>query len=94
MKYAKRKGDPKAKVKCLLITKRERWVDFLDSKKEETQTRIFTKLDKEAMIMARHSQSDVRECIANIITEPNISWANLKKTTRYAIPRNYFSQYA
>ena len=55
MKYAKRKGDPK--VKCLLVTKRERWVDFLDSKKAETQTRLFTKSDEEAMMMARHSQT-------------------------------------
>lgn len=92
MKHAKRKGDPK--VKCLLVTKRERWVDFLDSKKAETQTRLFTKSDKEAMMMARHSQSDVREFIANIITKPSRSWATRKKTTRYAIPRNYFGQYA
>ena len=92
MTYAKRKGDPK--VKCLLVTKRERWVGFLDSKKAETQTIIFTKSDKETMMMARHSQSDVRDFIANIITKLNRSWATLKKTTRYAIPRNYFVQYA
>ena len=92
MKHAKRKGDPK--VKCLLVTKRERWVGFLDSKKAETQTRLFTKSDKEAMMIARHSQSDVREFIANIITKPSRSWATRKKTTRYAIPRNYFGQYA
>ena len=35
MKYAKRKGDPK--VKCLLVTKIERWVGFLDSKKAENK---------------------------------------------------------
>ncbi|MCP4744838.1 MAG: hypothetical protein GY874_01665 [Desulfobacteraceae bacterium] len=92
MKYAKRKGDPK--VKCLLVTKRELWVGFLDSKKLETQTRLFTKSDKEAMMMARHSQSDVGKFIANIITKPSRSWKTLKKTTRYAVPRNYFSQYA
>jgi hypothetical protein len=92
MKYAKRKGDPK--VKCLLVTKRERWVGFLDSKKAETQTRLFIKSDKEAMKMVRHSQSNVREFITNIITKPNRSWATLKKTTRYAIPRNCFGQYA
>ena len=71
MKYAKRKGDPK--VKHLLVTKREPWVGFLDSKKAETQTRLFTKSDKEAMKMTRHSQSNVRECVVNIITKPNKS---------------------
>ena len=90
MKYAKRKGDPK--VKCLLVTKRERWVGFLDSKKAEARTRLFT--DKEAMKMVRHSQSDVRECIPNIFTKPNRSWAALKKNEQYAIPRIYVGQYA
>jgi hypothetical protein len=92
MKYAKKKGDPK--VKCLLVTKRERWVEYLANKKDDTQQKKFSTTRKEAMMKVRHSQSDVRERIAHIITKPNKSWATRKRTTQYAIPRNYFGQYA
>ena len=92
MKYAKRKGDPK--IKCLLVTKRERWVEYLANKKGDTRQRIFRSTEKETMMKIRHSQSDVKERIADIITKPNKSWATRKKTRQYAIPRNYFGQYA
>ncbi len=92
MKHAKKKGDPK--IKCLLVTKRERWVEYLANKKDGTQQKKFSTAKKEAMMKVTHSQSDVKERIADIITKPNKSWATRKRNTQYAIPRNYFGQYA
>ena len=87
-----KKGGPK--VKCLLITKRERWVEFLHTKMKQTGIRVFTDTDKCKIRAVKHTQADVRERIATIITTPNESWAAKKKTDKYAIPQNYFGQYA
>lgn len=87
-----RKGGPK--VKCLLITKRERWVAFLHKKMEHTRPNVFSKSDKRKIRAAKHTQAEVMERISAIITTPNKSWAKRKKQEKYSIPRNYFGQYA
>ena len=79
---------------CILITKRECWIDFLHEKKEQTRTRVFSELDKRKMKAVKHSQAEVREIIVAIITTPNKSWSKQKKHNKYAIPQNYFGQYA
>ena len=86
------KGGPK--VKCLLITKRERWVAFLHKKMEHTRASVFSKSTKRKIREAEHTQAEVRERISAIITTPNKSWAKRKKQEKYSIPRNYFGQYA
>ena len=82
------------KVKCLLITKRERWVAFLHKKMEHTSARVFSECNKRDMRQVKQTQAEVRERIAVTITTPNKSWAKRKKQEKYAIPRNYFGQYA
>lgn len=87
-----KKGGPR--VKCLLINKRERWVAFLHRKMEHTTARVFSDCDKRKLRTVKHTQAEVRERIAASITAPNKSWAQRKKQEKYAIPRNYFGQYA
>jgi len=61
---------------------------------KQTGIRVFTDTDKRKIQAVKHTQADVRERIATVITTPNKSWAAKKKTDKYAIPRNYFGQYA
>jgi len=91
-KNGNNKGDPK--VKCLLVTKRERWVEYLHQKRERTPKRVFKASAKRKIAKTKYTQIEVRERIANIITNPNAAWAKRKKTEMYSIPRNYFGQYA
>ena len=65
------KGGPK--VKCLLITKRERWVAFLHKKMKHTNARVFSDSDKRKIRAVRHTQAEVREQIAATINTPNKS---------------------
>ena len=89
--YAKQ-GEPK--VKCLLINKQERWVVFLKNRKEHTRAKVFSDFKKTKMRAVKHTQRNMRERIAAIITAPNRSWAKQKKQEKYTIPHNYFGQYA
>ena len=91
-KNGNNKGDPK--VKCLLVTKRERWVEYLHQKREQRPKRVFKGSAKQKIAKTKYTQIEVRERIANIITAPNAAWAKRKKTEPYSIPRNYFGQYA
>ena len=91
-KNGNNKGDPK--VKCLLVTKRERWVEYLHQKREQRPKRVFKGSAKRKIAKTKYTQIEVRERIANIITAPNAAWAKRKKTEPYSIPRNYFGQYA
>ena len=92
MKNSKKKGAPKEK--CVLITKREKWVQYLQQKKSQTITKSYDEADKENMASESHSQAEVKERIAAMITNPNQSWSKRKKQPQYSIPRNYFGQYA
>ena len=92
MKNSKKKGAPKEK--CVLITKREKWVQYLHKKESQTNTTFFNEANISRMTSLHHSQEEVREMIAAMITTPNKSWTKRKKQPRYRIPRNYFRQYA
>ena len=92
LKNSTTKGGPK--VKCLLITKRDRWVEFLHQKKEHTRTKLFNETEKREMRTIRHTQGQVRERIATIITTPNESWAKRRKHKKYALTKSFFGQYA
>jgi len=61
---------------------------------EHTRTSVFSDSHKQKIQSAKHTQAEVRERIAAIITTPNKSWAKQKKQEKYSIPRNYFGQYA
>ncbi len=91
-KNGNKKGDPK--VKCLLVTKREKWVKFLQTRGDNTTTALYTDDDKHDMTTTRQTQAEVRENIAKIITTPNMAWSRRKQSNRYKVPRNYFGQYA
>jgi hypothetical protein len=82
------------KVKCLLITKRERWVAFLHKNMDHSRARVFSDSEKRKIRAVKHTQAEARDQIAAIITTPNKSWAKQKKQEKYAIPRNCFGQYA
>ena len=92
MKNGKKKGGPKEK--CVLITKRDKWVEYLHRKQSQTNTAFFNTDDKTRMTSVQHSQEEIREMIAAINTTPNKSWTKRKKQAKYSIPRNYFGQYA
>jgi hypothetical protein len=92
MKKNKKKSGPKEK--CVLITKREKWVQYLHKKESQTNTTFFNEANISRMTSLHHSQEEVREMIASMITTPNKSWAKRKKLPQYSIPRNYFGQYA
>ena len=86
------KGGPK--VKCLLITKRDHWVAFLHQRKEETSINVFSDVEKRELRTVTHTQSEVRERIATIITTPSVSWAKRRKHKKYALAKSFFGQYA
>ena len=92
MKNGKKKGGPKEK--CVLITKRDKWVEYLHRKQSQTNTAFFNTDDKTRMTSVQHSQEEIREMIAAMITTPNKSWTKRKKQAKYSIPRNYSGQYA
>ena len=88
MKKSKKKGGPKEK--CVLITKRDKWVEYLHRKQSQTNTAFFNTDNKTNMASVEHSQGEIREMIAAMITTPNKSWTKQKKQAKYSIPRNYF----
>ena len=92
MKNSKKKGAPKDK--CVLIAKREKWIQYLKKKKSQTKINTYNEEDKTNMASVHHSQTEVRKRIAAMITNPNKSWSKRKKQPQYSIPRNYFGQYA
>ena len=92
MKNGKKKGGPKEK--CVLITKQEKWIEYLHKKQSQTTTTFLNTTVKNNMVSVQHSQEEIRELIAAIITTPNKSWTKRKKQAKYSIPRNYFGQYA
>ena len=71
-----------------------RTMGCIHKKMEHTTARVFSDSDKKKIRAVKHTQAEVRERIATIITTPNISWEKRKKQEKYAIPRNYFGQYA
>ena len=77
MKNSKKKGAPKEK--CVLITKREKWVQYLKKKKSQTKINTYNEEDKANMASVNHSQAEVRKWIAAMITNPNQSWSKRKK---------------
>ena len=52
------KGGPK--VKCLLITKRDRWVAFLNQQKEDTRIKVYSVRKKGTANSETHSRSSER----------------------------------
>ena len=86
------KGGPK--VKCLLIIKRDRCVTFLHQRKEETSIKVFSNVEKRELRTVTHTQSEVRERIATIITTPSVSWAERRKHKKYILAKSFFGQYA
>ena len=86
------KGGPK--VKCLLINKRDRWVEFLHQRKEQTRIKVFSDVEKRKLQTVKHTQGEVRERIATTITTPNESWAKRRKHEKYTLSRSFFGQYA
>ena len=77
MKKSKKKGGPKEK--CVLITKRDKWVEYLHRKQSQTNTTFLNTTDKPNMVSVQHSQGEIKELIATMITNPNISWPKRKK---------------
>ena len=87
LKKNTRKGGPK--VKCLLTTKRDRWVAFLNQRKEHTKIKLYSDSEKRELRTVRHTQGQVRERIATVITTPNESWAKRKKQKKLCIKKEF-----
>ena len=80
MKNGKKKGGPKDK--CVLITKRDKWVEYLHRKQSQINTAFFNTDDKTNMASVQQSQEEIREMIAAMITTLNKSWTKRKKTSK------------
>ena len=63
-------------------------------KKEHTTTKVFSDVEKRWLRSIKHTQGEVRERIATIITAPNKSWAKRRKHKKYTLSRSFFGQYA
>jgi len=87
LKNAKKKGDPK--VNCLLINKREDWVDYLKLCANSTKRKEYSKLKRKKLKNARFTQAQVTAGISSIITKPNNEWLKLKRT-KYIMKKTFF----
>ena len=87
LKNGKRKGDPKEN--CILINKRERWVNYLLHQRQKTRHEEYTDSTIKELKAKCFSQHNVRDGIAQIITNPNETWLELKRN-RYTLDKTYF----
>jgi len=87
LKMGKKKGGPKEK--CLLIDKREQWVNYLVSRNQNTKHTKYKQSTCEKLQRKRFTQQQLREGIAGIITSPNPSWLKLKKE-QYMLEKSFF----
>ena len=87
LKKGKRNGD--AKVNCVLIDKRDKWVRYLTKKGNNTTKKIYTEEHIEYLRRKRFSRAQTRDGIVDIITEPNESWLHQKRE-HYRIQKTYF----
>jgi len=90
LKKGAKKGD--SKVKCELIKKRERWVQYLEQQRNATTSKNYQTSDIKHLHQSRYSQSDLQIQIAKKITQPNETWLTLKKK-EYMTPKTYFGTY-
>jgi len=87
MKNGKRKSDPKQN--CVLINKRENWVQYLERRKQKTPKQDYATSDFQRMKKIRFTQDEVLHGIASIITSPNKHWLALKRE-RYTLKKTFF----
>lgn len=87
LRMAKKKGDPKEN--CLLIEKREQWVNYLMSKSRDTIRTKYNESTCHELKEKRFDQDELQEGIADIITSPNETWLNLKRK-QYMLEKTFF----
>ena len=85
-----KKGQPK--TKCVWVSRRDQWVQYLTNRKENTTTPEYTSTYITHMTTVNYTQGEVRDSIVEIITNPNENWANEKRSTLYRVPPNFFGQ--
>jgi hypothetical protein len=82
---------------CLKITKRQKWVDHLLKQNELTSSGRYSKkrikkIKKKMPNRLRQlEQVNLNQAIAEIITNPNQKWKNLKRE-KYMTDRNYIQK--
>jgi hypothetical protein len=86
-----KQGD--SKVKCELIKKRVRWLQYLEQQRNATTSKNYQTSDIKHLHQSRYSQSDLQIQIAKMITKPNDTWLTLKKK-EYMTPKTYFGTYS
>ena len=91
LKNGPRKGGPK--VKCENIIKRNAWVNFLKGRSAMTPNRLYADEEVSNIMNIKYSQSELRDRIVQMITEPNSTWLTLKRA-KYLTPKTYFGSYA
>ena len=87
LKNARNRGDPKER--CLLINKREEWVNHLRREQETTTKKRYKKATRRRLKNTRFTQERVAAGISSIITEPNREWHKLKQA-RYVMKKTFF----
>ena len=87
LKKGATRGDPK--VKCELLVKRDQWIKYLEKCKDKTQKREFTSKDITTMLNTRYKPSEVKDKIADMVTNPNQTWRASKKKD-FLINKTYF----
>jgi len=82
-------GTGNAKMVCELISKRNLWVNFLESRSKRTPTIKYSKKQLKRMERTKYTQQQIMRCICDIITNPNEKWSALWKK-KYLIPKTFF----
>lgn len=87
LKRGKRPTDQK--VNCVLIDKRDNWVNYLTQQQQKTKKNKYTSSDFHKLKKKRFTQNQVLCGIANIITDPNKDWLFLKRN-KYTLAKTFF----
>ena len=90
--YKKRKKRSDPIRHCDAVIKRERWVQYLQRRKDLTTKRIYSKSELRDIKKKRFPQLELDERISNTATKPNETWKALK-IEKYSMPKTYFGLY-
>lgn len=76
-------------MNCVLINKRDNWVNYLTQQEQRTKKKKYTKSDFHKLKKKRFTQNQVLCGIANIVTAPNKEWLILKRN-KYTLAKTFF----
>jgi len=79
-----------AKVNCVLIDTIEQWVRHLTIREQNTTVKQYTMTEMKQFKARRFTQFQTRDGIMDMVTQPNKSWRQVKRTDQYRVQNNFF----